>query len=128
VLAAIVAAGCSEDPLPAPDDTQTPTLISETLTGTVTVNGAHTTPFTVNKAGNVTVTVSALAPDDTVTLGVALGIWSGVSCQIVVANDAAKLSTSVLGVATAPGSLCVRVFDVGNLSAATDYELKVDHF
>jgi hypothetical protein len=102
--------------------------VTQTFSGTVTVNGALTHPFAVNRAGEVTVRLTALSPDDTVTLGLALGTWNGIACQVVIANDAAKLSSTVLGTATTSGSLCVRVFDVGGLTAAADYELQVDHF
>lgn len=127
LVAAVMAAGCGDDPAPAPV-TETPVLLTETFSGTVTVNGAFTHPFTVSRAGSVTAQVTALAPDDTVTLGVALGTWNGIACQVVIANDTAKLSSSVLGTATAPGSLCVRLYDVGGFAATTSYDVKVDHY
>ena len=128
LAAAVSAAACGDDnnaagPAPTP-----PVVISSAFTGTVTVNGAVTHPFDVSRAGTVTVQVTALSPDDTVTIGVALGTWNGAACQLVIPNDAATLSTTVLGTATAPGTLCVRVSDVGKLKAPTDYEVKVDHY
>jgi hypothetical protein len=126
LAAAVMAAGCSEDPAPEPQPD--PVVISETFSGTVTVNGAFTHPFTVTRAGAVTAQVTALAPDDTITLGVALGTWNGIACQVVIASDTAKLSSTVPGTATAPGSLCVRLYDVGGLAAATTYDVKVDHY
>src|SRR5215213_7810331 len=111
-----------------PEPTLDPVVISETFSGTVTVNGAFTHPFTVTRAGAVTAQVTALAPDDTITLGVALGTWNGIACQVVIASDAAKLSSTVPGTATAPGALCVRLYDVGGLAAATTYDVKVDHY
>jgi hypothetical protein len=107
---------------------ETPAIVSETFSGTVTVNGAFTHPFTASRAGSVTAQVTALAPDDTITLGLALGTWNGIACQVVIANDTAKLSSAVLGTATAPGSLCVRLYDVGGLAGATSYDVKVDHY
>ena len=127
LVAAVMAAGCGDDPITAPP-LETPTVVSETFSGTVTVNGAFTHPFTVARAGSVTAQVTALAPDDTVTIGLALGTWNGFACQVIIANDTAKLSSAVLGTATTPGSLCVRVYDVGGLAAATNYDVKVDHF
>ena len=127
LVAAVMAAGCGDDPAPT---TQTPAavLLTETFSGTVTVNGAFTHPFAVTRAGSVTAQLTAVAPDDTVTLGLALGTWNGIACQVVIANDTAKLSTSVLGTATAPGSLCVRLYDVGGLATPTTYDVKVDHY
>lgn len=127
LAAAVLAAGCSEDTTPttAPE---TPVLLSETVTGTVTVSGGSAQPFTVNRAGTVTAQITALAPDDTVVVGFSLGTWNGAACQVVIANDAAKLSTAIIGTATAPGTLCVRVYDVGGLTTPTSYDVKVDHY
>ena len=126
VTAAVLAAACSDNTTaPTPE---VPVTVTETFSGTVTVNGAVTTPFTVARAGTITAELTALSPDDTVTVGLSLGTWNGVSCQVVIANDAAKLGSAVIGTATAPGSLCVRVYDVGALTAPTDYDVKVDHF
>lgn len=127
LTAAVMLAGCSEDAVTTPP-TETPAIVSETFSGSVTVNGAFTHPFTVSRAGSVVAQVTALAPDDTITLGVALGTWNGLACQVVIANDTAKLATAVQGTATAPGSLCVRLYDVGGLGAATSYDVKVDHY
>jgi hypothetical protein len=127
LVAAGLAAGCGDDAEP-PTEPEAPVQVTETFTGTVTVNGAFTHPFTVNRAGTVTAQLTALSPDDTVTVGLSLGTWNGVSCQIVITNDTAKLASNVIGNANAPGSLCVRVFDVGGLSTGTNYDLKVDHF
>jgi hypothetical protein len=127
LLLAGLAAGCGDDN----SSTVTPTppvQISETFAGRVTVNGAFSHTFVVQKAGTVTAQLTALAPDDTVTIGVALGTWNGTSCQLIITNDAAKLASNTTGTATGPGTLCLRVSDIGQLSAATDYEVRVDHF
>ena len=127
LLLAGLAAGCSDNNSTGVTPTP-PTQISETFAGTVTVNGAFSHTFVVARAGQVVAQLTALSPDDTVTIGVALGTWNGTACQLIIANDAAKLSAVVVGTATAPGNLCVRLSDVGQLSAKTDYEVRVDHF
>jgi len=127
LLPALLAAGCSNNNTSTTTPTP-PTLLTDTFSGTVTVNGSFSHPFTVGRAGTVTAEITALSPDATVTVGFALGTWNGAACQLVIANDAATVSTAVLGTATAPGQLCVRVSDVGQLSAPTDYDVKVDHY
>jgi hypothetical protein len=126
VLAAI-AAGCSDDNTSTVTPTP-PVQVSESFTGSVSVNGAFSHPFEVSRAGGVTAQITSLSPDDTVTVGLALGTWNGSACQLIIANDAATLATAVNGTATAPGTLCVRMSDTGQLMAPTDYELRVDHF
>lgn len=127
LVAAGLAAGCSDNnttTTPTPD----PVVVTETFSGTIGVHGAFTHPFTVGRAGAVTAQLTGLSPDDTVTIGLDLGTWNGTSCQLVISNTAAKLSTAVLGTATAAGTLCLRVSDVGLLGAATNYDVKVDHY
>jgi len=127
LVAAAVTAGCGDDN-PTITNPSTPTAVTETFAGTVTVNGAFAHNFAVDTAGSVTAQITALGPDATVTVGFALGTWNGSACQLIIANDAAKVSTVILGTATAPGTLCVRVSDVGQLSAPADYEVRVDHY
>ena len=127
LLLAAVAAGCGDDETSTVTPTP-PVAVTESFAGTVTVNGAFSHTFIVERAGQVTAQVTALAPDDTVTIGLALGTWNGTACQLIITNDAAKLSTVMLGTATGPGVLCVRVSDAGLLSAATNYEVRVDHY
>jgi len=49
-------------------------------------------------------------------------------CQIILANDAATSLGVVTGTASTAGNFCVRVSDVGRLTAPTDYEITVRHF
>jgi hypothetical protein len=127
VLGALGSA-CGDDTVTNPDTGQTPVSVTESYTDTITVNGAHTTPFTVNRAGTVSARLSALAPDDTVTIGLSLGTWNGSSCQIILANDSAVLNAAVTGTAQQTGQFCVRIYDVGKLTAATDYTIDITHF
>lgn len=126
VAAALAAAGCGDDPITNPD-TPAPTAITETYSGTVTVNGAVTQPFVVQTAGTVVAVFTALEPAEA-RLGLSIGTWNGVTCAIVLANDDATVNVSVTGSATATGNYCVRVYDVGKLTQAVSYQLAVTHF
>ena len=117
------------------DDTTTPTTptpaptVTDTYTGTLTVNGAQTQSFTTQASGSLTATLTTLAPDSTVTVGLSLGIFtpSTNSCQIVVANDAVVQGSRVTGSVSSAGNYCVRIYDVGRLTAATDYTISMQH-
>ena len=126
LVAATLTAGCGDDPITTPDRPN-PTAITETLEGTVTINGAITQPFVVQTAGTVVATFTALDPADA-RLGLSIGTWNGITCAIVLANDDAPAGASVTGSATATGNYCVRVYDVGKLTQATSYQLTVTHF
>jgi hypothetical protein len=126
VLAGVVA--CGDDTPTAPDQpVQRPTVTEPPIQGRLTVNGAASHSFTTG-SGQISVTITELVPDSAAVIGVSLGTWNGSACQIVLANDNATQGAGVLGTASGPGNFCVRVYDVGKLTAATEYTLTVVHF
>jgi hypothetical protein len=127
-LLALASASCaSDDPVDTPTEPSA-VSVTENLSETLTVNGARTFPFVANRAGTVTAKFTALSPDDTITLGLSLGTWNGSACQIIIANDTAKLNVSVVGTAQQTGQFCARVYDVGLLTAPTDFTIELTHF
>ena len=118
---------CSEDINPAvPSQPNNP--VTETFTGTLTLNGGITHPFSVTSSGAIRASIASLAPDSTVTIGLSLGTWNGTAetCATVIANDYATVGTAIVGAADREGRLCVRVYDAaGTLPQPTDYELTV---
>jgi hypothetical protein len=126
---AVVTSACGDDPVVTPPTTPTPTTTTETFSGTVNRNGAVTHSFSSQASGTVTATLTTVAPDSALIIGLSLGTWNGAVCQIVLANDVATQGTTVTGGVSSFGSLCVRVYDVGNISATqpVSYELTVVH-
>jgi hypothetical protein len=123
----VVTACNSRNPFFAPVGPSTPLVpVTDTFSGTVTPNGAVTHDFGVQAGGRVTATLKSLSPDDAV-VGLSLGTWNGSACQIVLANDSARLNAVVIGQASGLGNLCVRVYDVGSISQSTSYEVEVVH-
>ena len=123
---ALVQAACSQDPITTP--TNPGTSVTESFTGTLTLNGADTIPFSVSRSGSVTASIASLAPVATVTIGLSLGTWNGTACSTVISNDSATVGTTVTGAADREGRLCVRVYDAaGTLPQPTDFSLTVVH-
>jgi hypothetical protein len=122
LLAAMAAgAGCNDNnnvTTPTTTTTTTTVTVTETFNGTLNMNGAATFPFTAAGSGTVTATLSSLAPDTTLPVGLSLGAWTGSACQISIANDAATQTSVVTGTITAAASLCARVYDTGKVTAA----------
>ncbi len=118
------AAGCNNDnnvttPTTTTTTPTTTATTTETFTGTLTLNGAITFPFTAGAGGTITATLTSETPDATLPIGLALGAWSGSACAISIPNDAAVQSSAVTGTVTAAASLCVRVYDAaGKVPAA----------
>ena len=69
-------------PAHGPDAPTAPT-VTETFTGTLTVNGATTHPFPIDAivGGTVTATLKTIAPDGDSVVGLSLGTWNGSTCQ-----------------------------------------------
>jgi len=126
MILALGAAACGSD-LPSTPTPTTPVTVTDTFAGTLNRNGAASYSFTTASSGSVTAALTALAPDSTLIVGLSLGTWNGFACQIVLANDKATQTSTVIGTASAAGSLCVRVYDVGNVSDPTTYEIQVTH-
>jgi hypothetical protein len=127
VTFALALSACSDDMDP-PTTPTPPTTFTENFSGTLTPNGAKTHTFSTQASGTLTATLSSLAPDATISVGLALGTWNGQVCQIVLPNDNAVVTTVVTGAASAVASLCVRIYDVAStVTQPTDYEIVVVH-
>jgi hypothetical protein len=127
LLIAVTFIGCgSDDTIDTPTQ-PTPVTITESFNGTLTVNGARTHSFTVDRAGTVSAQVKALS-DQAATLGVSLGTYNGSACAIIISKTDAVLNSSVAGTAQTTGQFCVWVNDVGKLTGGVDYTIDVTHY
>jgi hypothetical protein len=126
IAATVSAAGCDDDTTTPIEPTLPPT-VTESFSGTITPNGAATHPFATQRSGSVEVTLVSVSPDSSVVLGLSLGTWNGVVCQIILANDNATQGAVVSGTVTSFGTLCVRVYDVGRFTEPVSYEVQVVH-
>jgi hypothetical protein len=123
------AAACGDDePTTTPTQPTPRPTVTDEFTGSLSVNGGRTHDFVTGGSGQITVTVAELTPNSEAEIGVSLGTWNGATCQIVIARDRATQSAVVIGNAGGAGSYCARVYDAGELRAATDYRLTVVHF
>jgi hypothetical protein len=128
VALATGAAAC-DDPGPTAPVVETPVVenITETYTGVLARNGAVSFPFAVSAAGTATATLTSVLPDNTVAVGLTMGTWNGVSCVAVISNDSATEFSQVVGSAGSSGTLCMRIHDVGRLSAPITFTVAVVH-
>jgi hypothetical protein len=124
---ALVAAGCEGEIANLPT-TPDPVTVTETFTGTLTVNGAQTHNVFTGATGLVTATITSLGETAPEKVGLSMGTLAGATCTVVMHNDNAVVTSYLSGtVATLAGSLCVRVFDVGKLTGPVDYTITVSH-
>ena len=128
LAAALATAACGDDSSSNIPTTPTIPTTTDSFPGTLNPNGGRTHTFITARSGSITATLVSLGPDSGLTVGFALGTWNGVSCAITIINDKALTGVSVVGTANTAGSVCVRVYDVGNLTDPLTYEVKVVHF
>ena len=122
----VFTAACANDNLTS-TLAPTPTQVTDTFAGTLTVNGGTTFQF-LGTRGTVTATLSSVAPDSTIAVGMSLGTWNGASCSAILSNDLAFLGAAIYGTVNATGTLCLRVYDVGKLAEPLTFEVAVVHF
>ena len=124
---AMFAVACEGDIASFPT-TPDPVTVTETFTGTLNINGAATHAFVTFATGAVTATLTSLGENPPAAIGLSLGTMSGSTCSLVLTNDKAVVTSIVTGtVTTLGGSLCVRIYDVGSLTAPVPYEIRVEH-
>jgi hypothetical protein len=125
-MAALATAACGGSDTTTPTTATTPTT-TDTFTGVLNQNGGRTHTFITARSGSVTATLVSLGPDSGLTVGLSLGTWNGNACQTVIAKDTAVQSSSVIGTGSAAGTLCVRIYDVGNITDPVAYQIDVVH-
>ena len=124
----LASAGCDNNALVNIPLTPDPVTVTETFTGSVSINGAATHTFFTTGTGAVTATLTSLGENPPEHVGLSLGTYAGSTCSLVLTNDKAVVSSVVTGtVTTLLGSLCVRIYDVGSLAGPAAYEIKVEH-
>jgi hypothetical protein len=125
---AMLVTACEGDLADIPT-TPDPVTVTETFSGTLTVNGAATHVFFTTATGAVTATLTSLGDEPPTAVGMSLGTYSTTQvCSTVLSRDNAVVTTVVEGtVTTLGGSLCVRIYDVGSLAKPVPYEIRVSH-
>jgi hypothetical protein len=129
-LLAFLAAACGGSSTPTTPTTTTPTTttVTESFDGTLSQNGSNTHTFST-EAGTVNVTMTAEGPLNTLSLGMDVGTWDGTNCTAVLTSSTAKQGTLLTGTASTAINLCVKVYDVGNISeeATVTYTVTAEH-
>lgn len=131
-VAVLATGACSNDTLSSLTTPTNPTIFTDTFTGTLSQNGSFTHSFTTASLGAVTVTIVGLAPNSSQIVGLSLGVWNGSACSTSPqtggsSSDTATTGSSITLNASAAGSLCVRLYDVGFITAPVLYSLQVTH-
>ena len=125
---AVLSAGCAlfrhSD---APD---TAAITTDTFNGPLPMGASIVFGFKVTTEGMVSVTLTSVTPATSVALGLGIGTSNdgGQTCALTNSTSAAVAGSAAQLTATlSPGPYCVKVYDVGHLTAASSVALSVAH-
>jgi hypothetical protein len=131
VLAALVSAcGTPTEPTTTAPPSATAGLVPVTVafSGTLVSGGVNVHTFHTMQ-GSVKVTLDSLDPADAPLIGMDIGMWDGLSCQIVLQSPLTPQGTELPGTASIETQVCVRMWDPGTLAsdAAVKYKISAVH-
>jgi hypothetical protein len=127
-----VTVGCSDSTASIPSaPTIEPASITDSFTGTLTVQGFSTHNFVVITTSRVAVTVTSIVPQSAPQVGVGIGVPTGVTCALTLGSGASATvsaaSTPQINGTVVPGTFCVVLYDLGTLTESVDYAVTVAH-
>jgi hypothetical protein len=100
----------------------------ETFSGTIKPQGFDTHTFSVSKTGEISIKITALAPLDTVSVGVIWGQASSAgTCVAAIQSNIANINVPAITGQIFSGNYCVVVYDLGTLTAEETYSVLVSH-
>jgi hypothetical protein len=123
--AALAAAGCGNDLTSL--ETSPSGTVTETFSSTLNPGGGTTHVFVVSGKGAIQATLTAIGDDNTRIVGLALGNWTGVACNLAAANDNAVVSLPLSATVSSAGNICARIYDSKGVPDVTTYTLEVIH-
>lgn len=114
---------------PSTDDDSTPlspttSPVTETFSTQLIVGGFASRSFNAAKAGTATVTLSNMGSATRLGFGIGVPDAAGSSCLFTRSSDVAVAGTS-FSLPVDAGTYCVRVFDVGGMTAGITFSVTI---
>jgi hypothetical protein len=112
---AVAASGCGSSDSTTTITTPTPVETTEGFGGTISQGGEAL--FAVSaKIGTVVMTMEAIGPDPSRTIGMSIGVLNSLgACTAFMDNPTATVHSSLSGVTTGFTTLCIRIYDAGTV-------------
>jgi len=130
---AVVAQSCNSTTAPDLADSQItpPVFTTQTFAGTLTTSGSLFYSIVVTQRGPVSLTLAAVqAPGGgalTTPVGIGIGTPKGTGCPRTSSVVTPPGLASQLTVTLNPGTYCAAVYDVGNLSSAANFAMRITY-
>ena len=132
-VSAVLAVGCGNNDTTTTPTPTTDTRSNETFGATLSVGQSQFYSFTTLSPGQTDITLVSLRPSGSVnvtlsrTVGLGLGTPQGTDCALSSATNTTPALKAQLSVATNVSTYCVKIADIGNLTGAVDYTIRVLH-
>ena len=138
-VSSLILAGCGDSSSPtSPSTTDTTTTttaadptVAEHFTGTIGPNGSRFYSFEVAAYGTVNLTLQNVGGvtgvPDSVWVGLGVGVPDGTDCSTTTSSNVQAGGGPHVSTSLTAGTYCARVFDIGNLAAATPFAVLIDH-
>ena len=128
----LVTVACSGSAPTTVDSTITPlSFNTQTFEGTLAVQGTGFYSFVVQQQGPTSLTLAAVQSPGGAALstvvGIGVGIPSGTGCARFLSQSSAPGLSAQVTTTLNPGTYCAAVFDVGNLTAAVNFAMRIKH-
>ena len=106
--------------------------LTESFSGTLALGETSCHDFSTLQLGDIDMTITSLAPLDTLTVGMGIGTEDSESaegCAIFASDSSVRVGDVLRSVQLAAGEYCLCVFDVGNIFASetVSYSAEVTH-
>ena len=123
VAGAVAGCGWLHDSSTSPSD-----AIVEKFSGSLKQQGSVVFSFNTSQTGTVDVTLTAMSPQSSATVGLGIGTPSGDTCTMTKsASSVAPATTAQLSVTENAGAYCVKVYDVSSLTETVTVSVTVSH-
>jgi len=132
-LMAVIAAGCGDNATPTTPTTTSELRSNETFGATLNIGQSQFYSFTTISPGTTEITLISVRPAGSVSttlspvVGLGLGTPQATDCALSSATNTMPGLKAQVTVATNVSTYCVKIADIGNLTGAIDYTIRVVH-
>jgi hypothetical protein len=130
---AAIAAGCGDDATTTTPTTTSELRGNETFGATLNPGQSQFYSFTTISPGTTEITLISIRPLGSVSttlspvVGLGLGTPQATDCALSSATNTTPGLKAQVSVATNISTYCVKIADIGNLTSAVDYTIRVVH-
>ena len=124
-LAALLAASCDDASTATSPTTTSP--VTETFAGQISPGGSAARSIASASSGTISITLTQIGPPADIAVGLGVGIpqSDGAGCYLTQSTVTGASSTPQITAAVEAGAYCLRLFDMGALTAPVAFSVTI---